>query len=77
MHAEHEVSMVFLRYANHAIIFFLFSLTDAHLRREVVALFFSYIQRASAAVTVARRMLFRVWCRFKVREGFEDDLEMR
>ena len=60
-------SLVFLRYANHAINIFLYSLTGAHFRRELVALCRSCIQCATSAavgfLTPHRR--------------FEDEMEMR
>ncbi|KAK2167965.1 hypothetical protein NP493_1248g02029 [Ridgeia piscesae] len=37
--------LLLLRYANHAVNFFLYSLTGAHFRCELVALFRSFIQR--------------------------------
>ncbi|KAK2150099.1 hypothetical protein NP493_2861g00000 [Ridgeia piscesae] len=36
-------SLLLLRYANHAVNFFLYSLTGAHFRCELVALFRSFI----------------------------------
>ena len=57
-------SLVLLRYANHAINVFLFSLTGAHFRSELVALFRSWIQCACAAAAVVRKMPSRVSGRF-------------
>ena len=59
--------LLFLRYVNHAINFFLYSLTGAHFRCELVALFRSWIQSASSATAVCR----------KPHRRFEDEMEMR
>ncbi|KAI0230242.1 hypothetical protein LSAT2_019391 [Lamellibrachia satsuma] len=69
--------LILLRYTNHAINFFLYILTSAHFRSELIALFRSCIQRSRAAATVVRRMSSRVTGRFEFRRGFGDDLEMR
>ena len=66
-----------LRYVNHAINFFLYSLTGAHFRSELLALFRSCIQRGRATAAVVRRLLSRVTCRFYFQRGLGDDIEMR
>ena len=70
-------SLSLLRYVNHAINVFLYSLTGAHFRRELVALFRSCIHRGRAAASVVRRLPTRVSGRVEFRRGFEEDLEMR
>ena len=71
-------SLVLLRYTNHAINVFLFSLTGAHFRSELVALFCSSIQCACAAAAIIRRMPSRFSGRFNFRRGFgENFFEMR
>ena len=69
--------LILLRYVNHTINFFLFSLTSGHFRSELVALFRSCIQRGLAAAAVARGMSSRVTGRFTFQRGFEEQLEMR
>ena len=65
-----------LRYANHAINFFLYNLTGAHFRSELVAWYRSCTQRGRAAAEVVRRLPYRVTNRFQLRRGFGDDIEM-
>ena len=67
--------LIFLRYANHAINFFLYSLTGAHFRCELVAVFRSCLHRGRAAAAVVRRLPSR----FQFRRGLEDGdfIEMR
>ena len=60
--------LLFLRYANHAINFFLYSLTGAHFRCELVAVFRSCLHRGRAAAVVVRRLPSR----FQFRRGLED-----
>ena len=66
-----------LRYVNHAINFFLYNLTGAHFRSELIALYRSCSQRGRAAAEVVRRLPSRVTNRFQFRRGFGDDIEMR
>ena len=53
-------SLVLLRYANHAVNFFLYSLTGAHFRCELVALFRRCIQRGRVTAGCVRRMTSRL-----------------
>ena len=64
-------SLVLLRYANHAVNFFLYSLTGAHFRSELVALFRRCIQRGRVTADVVRRLMSRVT------SSFRNDMEMR
>ena len=70
---QHDVlrSLLLLRYANHAVNFFLYSLTGAHFRCELVALFRRCIQRGRVTADVVRRMMSRVT------SSFRNDVEMR
>ena len=65
-------SLVFLRYANHAINLFLYSLTGAHFRYELVAMFRNCLHRG-------RAVFRRLQSRFQFRRGLEDNnfIEMR
>ena len=67
--------LVLLRCANHAINFFLYSLTGAHFRCELVAVFRRCLHRVRAAAAVVRRLPSR----FQFRRGLEDSdfIEMR
>ena len=69
--------VMFLRYVNHAINFFLYSLTGAHFRSELIALFHRCIQRGRTAAAVVRGMLSCVARRFNFRRSVGDDLQMR
>ena len=71
------ICLLLLRYVNHAINFFLYNLTGAHFRCELIALFRSCIQRGRATAAVVRRLLSRVTGRFYFQRGLEDDIEMR
>ncbi|KAK2161009.1 hypothetical protein NP493_1608g00028 [Ridgeia piscesae] len=53
-------SLLLLRYANHAVNFFLYSLTGAHFRCQLVALFRSFIQIGRVTAGVVRRVKSRV-----------------
>ncbi|KAI0220846.1 hypothetical protein LSAT2_027683, partial [Lamellibrachia satsuma] len=71
-----------LRYVNHAINFFLYNLTGAHFRSELIALVRSCIRRgratAAAAVSaVVRRLPSRDDLRFFFQQSIGDDIEMR
>ena len=68
-------SLVFLRYANHAINIFLYSLTGAHFRCELVAVFRSCLQRRRAVAAV-RRLSSCVESNVQFRRGFDEDIEM-
>ena len=70
-------SLFLLQYVNYAVNVFLYSLTGAHFRGELAAVFRSCIQRACATAAVVRGMPSRVTGRFQLRQGFEEDLEMR
>ena len=59
--------VLFLRYVHHAINFFLYSLTGAHFRCELVALYRSWIRSATSVTAVCR----------KPHRRFEDEMEMR
>ena len=67
--------LLLLRFANHAINFFLYSMTGAHFRCELVAVFRSCLHRGRAAAVVVRRLPSR----FQFRRGLEDGdfIEMR
>ena len=70
-------SVILLRYVNHAINLFLYSMTGAHFRSELVALFRSCTQRRRAEAAVVHRLPSRVAGWFESRRGYGDDLEMR
>ncbi|KAK2175611.1 hypothetical protein NP493_718g00010 [Ridgeia piscesae] len=70
-------SLVLLRYANHAVNFFLYSLTGAHFRCELVALFHRCIQRGFVTAGCVRRMTSRVTGSFRYRREVDRHLEMR
>ena len=70
-------SLLLLRYANHAVNFFLYSLTGAHFRCELVALFHRCIQRGLVTAEVVRRLMSRVTSSLHFRRQFQNDLEMR
>ena len=70
-------SLLLLRYANHAINFFLYSLTGAHFRCELVALFRRCIQRAFVTAGCVRRMTSRLTGLFHYRRETDHHLEMR
>ncbi|KAK2161008.1 hypothetical protein NP493_1608g00027, partial [Ridgeia piscesae] len=53
--------------ANHAVNFFLYSLTGAHFRCELVALFRRCIQRGLVTAGCVRRMTARVTGSFRYR----------
>ena len=71
-----------LRYVNHAINFFLYNLTGAHFRSELIALFRSCIRRgrataAAAAAAVVPRLRSRDDLRFFFQQSIGDDTEIR
>ena len=70
-------SLVLLRYANHAVNFFLYSLTGAHFRSELVALFHRCIQRGFVTAGCVRRMTSRLTGSFRYRREVDRHLEMR
>ncbi|KAK2161680.1 hypothetical protein NP493_1566g00016 [Ridgeia piscesae] len=76
---QHDVlrSLILLRYANHAVNLFLYSLTGAHFRCELVALFRRCIQRGLVTADVVRRLMSRVSSSLHFRRQVENDLEMR
>ena len=76
---QHDVlrSLVLLRYANHAVNFFLYSLTGAHFRCELVALFRRCIQRGRVTAGVVHRMTSHLTDSLHLRRQVENDLEMR
>ena len=71
------VSLVLLRYANHAVNFFLYSLTGAHFRCELAALFHRCIQRGRVTAGCVRRMTSRLTGSFRYRREVDQHLEMR
>ena len=71
------VFLLLLRYANHAVNFFLYSLTGAHFRCELVALFHRCIQRGLVAAGCVRRMTSRLTGSFRYRREVDQHLEMR
>ena len=71
------LSLLLLRYANHAVNFFLYSLTGAHFRCELVALFRSFIQRGRATAGVVREMTSRVTGMVHFRRELDNHLEMQ
>ena len=70
-------SLLLLRYANHAVNFFLYSLTGAHFRCELVALFHRCIQRGRVTAGCVRRMTSRLTGSFRYRREVDRHLEMR
>ncbi|KAK2175613.1 hypothetical protein NP493_718g00012 [Ridgeia piscesae] len=70
-------SLLLLRYANHAVNFFLYSLTGAQFRCELVALFRRCIQRGRVTADVVRRLMSRVTGSLHFRRQFQNDMEMR
>ncbi|KAK2168827.1 hypothetical protein NP493_1212g00034 [Ridgeia piscesae] len=71
------VFLLLLRYANHAVNFFLYSLTGAHFRCELVVLFHRCIQRGLVAAGCVRRMTSRLTGSFRYRREVDQHLEMR
>ena len=69
-------SLLLLRYANHAVNFFLYSLTGAHFRCELVALFRSYIQRGRVTAGVIHRVTSRVTGMVHYRRELDNHFEM-
>ncbi|KAK2167964.1 hypothetical protein NP493_1248g02009 [Ridgeia piscesae] len=69
-------SLLLLRHANHAVNLFLYSLTGAHFRCELVALFRSFIQRGRVTSGCIRRITSRVTASFHYRREFDHHLEM-
>ena len=70
-------SLLLLRYANHAVNFFLYSLTGAHFRCELVALFRRCIKRGRVTAGRVRRMTSRLTGSFRYRREVDRHLEMR
>ncbi|KAK2171226.1 hypothetical protein NP493_1090g00059 [Ridgeia piscesae] len=68
--------LLLLRYANHAVNFFLYSLTGAHFRCELVALFRSFIQRGRVTAGVVRRVTSRVTGMVHYRRELDHHFEM-
>ena len=79
LHVQYDVfgSLLLLRYANHAMNFFLYSLTGAHFRCELVALFHRCIQRGRVTAGCVRRMTSRVTGSFHYHREVDHHLEMR
>ena len=69
-------SLLLLRYANHAVNFFLYSLTGAHFRCELVALFHSFNQRGRVTAGVIRRVTSRVTDIVHYRRELDHHFEM-
>ncbi|KAK2153046.1 hypothetical protein NP493_2369g00005 [Ridgeia piscesae] len=69
-------SLLLLRYANHAVNFFLYSLTGAHFRCELVALFHRCFHRGRVTAGCVRRMTSRVTGSFHYRRELDHHLEM-
>ncbi|KAK2191322.1 hypothetical protein NP493_54g02051 [Ridgeia piscesae] len=69
--------LLLLRYANHAVNFFLYSLTGAHFRCELVALFHRCIQRGLVTAGCVRRMTSRLTGSFRYRRDVDHHLETR
>ena len=71
------LSLLLLRYANHAVNFFLYSLTGVHFRCELVALFRSYIQRGRVTTAgVIHRVTSRVTGMVHYRRELDNHFEM-
>ena len=70
-------SLVLLRYTNHAVNFFLYSLTGAQFRCELVSLFHRCIQRGLVTAGCVRRMTSRLTGSFRYRREVDHHLEMR
>ncbi|KAK2159504.1 hypothetical protein NP493_1711g00021 [Ridgeia piscesae] len=68
--------LLLLRYTNHAVNFFLYSLTGAHFRCELVALFRSFIQRGRVTAGVVRRVTSRVTDMVHYRRELDHHFEM-
>ena len=68
--------LLLLRYTNHAVNFFLYSLTGAHFRCELVALFRSFIQRGRATAGVVRSVTSRVTDMLHYRRELDHHFEM-
>ena len=69
--------LLLLRYANHAINLFLYSLTGAHFRCELVDLLRSFVQRRRATAVVVGGMTSRVKSKFNYRREFDNNFEMQ
>ena len=69
-------SLVLLRYANHAVNFFLYSLAGAHFRCELVALFRHCGQLIHEPTGAVGRLASRVMGTFHTRRQFQNELEM-
>ena len=69
-------SLHLLRYANHAVNFFLYSLTGAHFRCELVALSHRCFQRGRVTAGCVRRMTTRLTGSFHCRRELDLHLEM-
>ena len=70
-------SLLLLRYANHTVNLFLYSLTGAHFRCELVALFRSFIQRGRVTGGVVDRVTSRITGMFHYRRELDNHLEMQ
>ena len=70
-------SLLLLRYANHAVNFFLYSLTGAHFRCGLVALFRSFIQQGRVTGGVVDRVTSRITGMFHYRRELDNHLEMQ
>ena len=79
LHDQYDVlvSLLLLRHANHAVNVFLYSLTGAHFRCELVALFLRCIQRGLVTAGCVRRMMSRLTGSFHYRREVDHHLEMR
>ncbi|KAK2189560.1 hypothetical protein NP493_102g01001 [Ridgeia piscesae] len=69
-------SLVLLRYANHAVNFFLYSLAGAHFRCELVALFRHCGQLIHEPTGAVGRLASRVMGTFHTHQQFQNELEM-
>ena len=69
--------LLLLRYANHAINLFLYSLTGAHFRCELVDLLRSFVQRRRVTAVVVGGMTSRVKSTFNYRREFDNNFEMQ
>ncbi|KAK2151755.1 hypothetical protein NP493_2579g00000 [Ridgeia piscesae] len=70
-------SLLLLQYANHAVNVFLYSLTGAHFRCQLVALFRRCIQLGLVIAGCVRRMTSRLTGSFRYRREVGHDLELR
>ncbi|KAK2189559.1 hypothetical protein NP493_102g01045 [Ridgeia piscesae] len=68
--------LVLLRYANHAVNFFLYSLVGAHFRCELVALFRHCSQLIHEPMGAVGRLASRVMGTFHTHQQFQNELEM-